>query len=595
MVPAPVAPLPAQLARGRGQESRYGGQAVRGGGQAIRGGSHPARGRPRDVVQRGSTYSYVSSCFASYLVVPRDSLSAPMYVSMAMGDSIVVDRVYRSCVITIGRLETRVFKPYLDSFVIVFIDNIFIYSHCREEHKQHLRIVLQTLRDSQLYSKFSKCEFWLDSIPLLGYIVLAEGMEVDPKKIEVVQNWPRPTLATEIQSFLGLAGYYRRFVDGFSSIVAPLTKLTQKGAPFRWSVEYELSFQKLKTVLTTTLVLPTGSGSYTVYCDASPFRPGAILMHDGRVIAYTSRQLKVHEKNYPVHDLELAAIVHALKIWRNYLYGMSKANVVADAMSRKAVSIGSLAYIPVGEKSLAADVQDLANQFVRLDVSEPSRALACTTARFFLYERIKECQYDDPHLLVLKDTVRHSGAKQVEQVNTFHSSGSYLFFIAARCDLHSRDSPSSRCACVYHFRSRGSWDQFLPLSEFAYNNSYRSSIRMALYEALYGRRYRSLVGWFEPGEARLLGTNLVQDALDTVKIIQDRLHTIQSRQQNYADRRVRDVAFMVGERAEDYELLDIINDGSLSTLKKNAEEYKAAPLPSKYGTYCKWTMKEKLK
>ena len=176
-------------------------------------------------------------------------------------------------------------------------------------------------------------------------------------------------------------------------------------------------------------------------------------MQDGKVIAYASRQLKVHKKNYPIHDLELAAIVHALKIWRHYLYGVScevftdhrslqylfkqkdlnlrqrrwlellkdyditilyhpgKANVVADALSRKAVSMGSLAYIPVGERPLAADVQTLANQFVRLDISEPSRVLACTVARSSLYERIRERQYDDPPLLVLKDTVRYGDAK----------------------------------------------------------------------------------------------------------------------------------------------------------------------------------------
>jgi len=122
-----------------------------------------------------------------------------------------------------------------------------------------------------------------------------------------------------------LAGYYRRFVQGFSSIALPLTKLTQKGAPFVWSDECEKSFQKFKTVLTTApvLVLPSASGSYTVYCDASRVGIGCVLMQEGRVIAYASRQLKPHEKNYHVHDLELAAIVHALKIWRHYLYGVS--------------------------------------------------------------------------------------------------------------------------------------------------------------------------------------------------------------------------------------------------------------------------------
>jgi len=180
------------------------------------------------------------------------------------------------------------------------------------------------LREEKLYAKFTKCEFWLSLVAFLGHIVSSEGIKVDPKKIEAVQNWPRPSSVTEIQSFLGLAGYYRRFVEGFSSIASPITKLTEKGAPFRWSDECEEIFQKLKTSLTTApvLVLPTGSGCYTVYCDASRIGLEAVLMQDARVIAYASRQLKVHEKNYPVHDLELAAIVHALKIWRHYLYGV---------------------------------------------------------------------------------------------------------------------------------------------------------------------------------------------------------------------------------------------------------------------------------
>ncbi|XP_070039215.1 uncharacterized mitochondrial protein AtMg00860-like [Nicotiana tomentosiformis] len=141
----------------------------------------------------------------------------------------------------------------------------------QEDHAQHLRIVLQRLGEEKLYAKFSKSEFWLSSVAFLGYVASSEGSQVDPKKIEAVQSWPRPFSATEIRSFHRLVGYYCHFVEGFSSIASPLTKLTQKGAPFRWSEECEESFQKLKIALTTppVLVLPSISGSYTVYCDAS--------------------------------------------------------------------------------------------------------------------------------------------------------------------------------------------------------------------------------------------------------------------------------------------------------------------------------------
>ncbi|XP_070055048.1 uncharacterized protein [Nicotiana tomentosiformis] len=351
------------------------------------------RGRDVSVLfDPGSTYSYVSSLFAHFLVIPRESLGTHVYVSTYVGDSVVVDRIYRSCVVTFCGYETRAdlllldmidfevipgmdwLSPYhvildchaktvtlamaelprlewngssviISSRVISFLKarhlvtkgflaylayvrdttaespmidsvpvvrefaNVFPFDlpgmppdhdidfcidlapgtqpisispyrmaskelkelneHLEEllakglgEHEQHLRVVLQTLREQMLYARFSKCEFWLEFVAFLGHIVSGKGIKVDPKKIEAVQSWPHPTSVTEIRSFLSLAGYYRRFVQGFSSIAAPLTRLTQKGAPFRWSSDCEAIFQKLKTALTTApvLVLPSGSG-----------------------------------------------------------------------------------------------------------------------------------------------------------------------------------------------------------------------------------------------------------------------------------------------------------------------------------------------
>ncbi|CAN4125160.1 unnamed protein product [Withania somnifera] len=150
------------------------------------------------------------------------------------------------------------------------------------------------------------------------------GIRVDTQKIEAVKDWPRPTTPTKIRSFLGLAGYYRRFVEGFSSIYAPLTKLTHKATRFRWNDACERSFQELKNKITSTpvLVLPEGTDGYAMYCDASGIGLGCVLTRHGRVIAYASRRLRPHEKNRPTHDLELAAVVFALKIWRHYLYGV---------------------------------------------------------------------------------------------------------------------------------------------------------------------------------------------------------------------------------------------------------------------------------
>ncbi|KAL4026376.1 hypothetical protein IC575_014805 [Cucumis melo] len=132
-------------------------------------------------------------------------------------------------------LMNRVFREFLDTFVIVFIDDILIYSKTEAEHEEHLRMVLQTLRDNKLYAKFSKCEFWLKQVSFLGHVVSKAGVSVDPAKIEAVTGWTRPSTVSEVRSFLGLAGYYRRFVENFSRIATPLTQLTRKGAPFVWS------------------------------------------------------------------------------------------------------------------------------------------------------------------------------------------------------------------------------------------------------------------------------------------------------------------------------------------------------------------------
>ena len=126
----------------------------------------------------------------------------------------------------------RIFRPYLDKFVIVFIDDILVYSKTEEEHVEHLRTVLQILRDGKLYAKLSKCEFWKSEVKFLGHVVSKQGIAVDPAKVEAVMNWERPTSVTEIRSFLGLAGYYRRFIKGFSQLALPLTKLTRKDTPF---------------------------------------------------------------------------------------------------------------------------------------------------------------------------------------------------------------------------------------------------------------------------------------------------------------------------------------------------------------------------
>ncbi|WRX26676.1 Reverse transcriptase domain - like 10 [Theobroma cacao] len=322
-------------------------------------------------------------------------------------------------------LMKRVFHPYLDKFVIVFIDDILVYSKNDDEHAVHLRIVLQTLRERQLYAKFSKCEFWLKEVVFLGHVVSGAEIYVDPKKIEAVLQWEQPRTVTEIRSFLGLADYYKRFVQGFSLIATPLTRLTRKGVKYEWDDVCENRFQELKNRLTSApvLTLLVNGKEFVVYSDASKLGLGCVLMQDEKVIAYASRQLKKHETNYPTHDLELAVVVFALKIWRHYLYGErcrnftnhkslkylltqkelnlrqrrwlelikdydlvidyhpGKANVVADALSRKSSSSLAIRELQKSDDWLKLEVQ-------KLQVGETSEFKLSDNGTLMLRDRI---------------------------------------------------------------------------------------------------------------------------------------------------------------------------------------------------------------
>ena len=176
--------------------------------------------------------------------------------------------------------------------------------------------MLSVLREKQLYAKLSKCEFWMNEVQFLGHVISAQGIVVDPAKVDAVVKWESPKSTTEIRSFVGLAIYYRRFIEGFSKIVTPLTQLIQKDQPFTWMDKCEESFQNLKRRLMSApiLVILDVGKLFEVYCDASHIGLGCVLMQEKKAMTYASRQLKVHERNYPTHDLELATVVFSLKI-----------------------------------------------------------------------------------------------------------------------------------------------------------------------------------------------------------------------------------------------------------------------------------------
>ncbi|GJU27947.1 putative reverse transcriptase domain-containing protein [Tanacetum coccineum] len=201
-------------------------------------------------------------------------------------------------------LMNRVCKPYLDKFVIVFIDDILVYSKDEEEHGKHLKIIRELLKKELLYAKFSKCDFWQDSMQFLGHVIDRSGVHVDPSKIKAIKSW------------------------------AALTTPTEKNKKYEWGKEEEEAFQTLKQKLCSApiLALPEGTKDFMVYCDASLNSYGTVLMQIEKVIAYASRQLKVHKENYTTHDLELGAVVFALRLWRYYLYG-TKCVVFTDHKS----------------------------------------------------------------------------------------------------------------------------------------------------------------------------------------------------------------------------------------------------------------------
>jgi hypothetical protein len=240
---------------------------------------------------------------------------------------------------TFMRLMNDTLMPYLDQFVIVYLDDICIYSKTPQEHLEHVRKVLTLLRQEKLIGKLSKCEFGISSMDFLGHIVSDQGIATDPEKIKSVQSWPTPQNATDVMRFLGLANFYRRFVRDFSKIAAPLTALTGN-VPFVWSPAAATAFQSLKTALTTApiLVLPDTSKPFILECDASKFAIGQVLCQgegrDRRVIAYESRKMIPAEINYPVHDQELLSVVHGLRKWRHYLHG-GKVRVITDNWATK--------------------------------------------------------------------------------------------------------------------------------------------------------------------------------------------------------------------------------------------------------------------
>ncbi|GJU47252.1 putative reverse transcriptase domain-containing protein [Tanacetum coccineum] len=472
-------------------------------------------------------------------------------------------------------LMNRVCKPYLDKFVIVFIDDILIYSKNKEEHGEHLKTILNLLRSEKLYAKFSKCDFWLDSVQFLGHVIDSSGVHVDPAKIEAIKNWLHDTP-------------------------------TEKNKPYVWGDDEEEAFQTLKLKLCSApiLSLPEGSEDFVVYCDASLKGFGAVLMQREKVIAYASRQLRKNEENYTTHDLELGAVVFALRLWRHYLYDTKctvytdhkslqyildqkelnmrqrrwiellsdydcviryhpgKANVVADALSRKDKE-------PIRVRDLVVTVHNNLPEQIRNAQVEACKEENIGAEGFrgegepfevrsdeipvWKWERITmdfitklprtSSGYDSIWVIVDRLTKSAHFIPMNEKYKMEKLTRLYLKEIVCRhgvpVSIISDRDP--------RFASSG-WDKHLPLAEFSYNNSYHASIKAAPFEALYGRKCRSPVCWSEVGDAQLTGPEMIREMTEMIVQIKNRLLAARSRQKSYADVRRKPLEFEVGDK-----------------------------------------------
>ncbi|GJS86768.1 putative reverse transcriptase domain-containing protein [Tanacetum coccineum] len=496
--------------------------------------------------------------------------------------------------------------------------------------------------------KFSKCKFWIPKVQFLGHVIDSRGIHVDPAKIESIKDWASPRSPTKFRQFLGLAGYYRRFIEGFSKIAKSMTKLTQKGIKFDWGSEY-----------------------FVVYCDALHKGLGVVLMQREKVIAYASRQLKVHEKNYTTRDLELG-LQHILdqkelnmrqRRWLELLsdydcdirYHPGKANVMADALSRGIIirdipkerleprvdgtlCLHGRSWLPCygdlrsvilheshkskysihpGSEKMYQDVKKLywwPN--MKADITTyVSKCLTCTRVKaehqrpsgLLVQPAIPEWKWDNimmdfitkllrssqgfdtiwvivdqltksAHFLPIRETdpLDKLAKLYLDRIVSRHRTPVLIIYdrdgkftsnfwrtfqkaLGTSLDMSTTyhpqiDGQSERTiqtledmlrACVINF-GKG-WVKHLPLVEFSYNNSYHTSIKAAPYEALYGRKCRSPVCWAEVGEAQLTGPEMIQETMEKIVLIKQRIQAAQDRQKSYIDLKHKLMEFKVGD------------------------------------------------
>nr|GEU51246.1 putative reverse transcriptase domain-containing protein [Tanacetum cinerariifolium] len=422
-------------------------------------------------------------------------------------------------------LMNRVCKPYLDKFVIVFIDDILIYSKNKKEHEEHLTLILELLKKEELYAKFSKCEFLILKVQFLEHMIDSKGIHVDPAKINSIKDWAYPKTPIEIRQFLGLAGYYRRFIKGFSKIAKSMTKLTHKNVKFDLGEKEEVAFQLIKQKICSApiLALPKESENFIVYCDASHKGLGAVLMQNEKV----HRIYRPQEfTTYPGSKRVEHEATTLEKITMDFITKLPKTTngydtiwVIVDRLTK------SPHFLPMKEND---PMEKLMKLYIKEVVTRHGVPVSIIS------------NHDGRFTSLFWQALHKALGTRLDMSTAYHpeTDGQSERMIQTLEDMFR--------ACVIDFGK--SWDRHLPLVEFSYNNSYHTSIKAAPFETLYGRKCRSPVCWAEVGDAQLTGPEIIHETTKKIVQIKSRIQAALDRQKSYADLKRMPMDFQVGDK-----------------------------------------------
>ncbi|CAL1401302.1 unnamed protein product [Linum trigynum] len=321
---------------------------------------------------------------------------------------------------TFCTLMNQVCEPFLDQFVVVYLDDIVVYSKTLDEHAEHLRQVFQVLRDNELYVKREKCLFEATEVPFLGHIIGGGNLKMDGAKVQAIQEWEPPTKVPELRLFLVLANYYRRFIKGYSNIASSLTDLLKKNKAWDWSERCQEAFEALKTAVMKepVLVLPNPMLAYEVQTDASDFAIGGVLMQDGHPIAFEIRKLSETERRYTVQEKEMTAVVHCLRTWRHYLLGSNfvvKTDNVATSyfLTQKKLTPKQAKWQDfLAEFDFVLEYNPGKENFVADALSRKSAAASISQPMFPLKERIVEGLGHDPFAKTIAEYIKQGKTRR---------------------------------------------------------------------------------------------------------------------------------------------------------------------------------------